>query len=609
MYNNVTLPDGKYLDTVLTKLPHKKIIYKYFNGCGETQIELRYKRNRILIEKYIPVILGKASEKIFPVHGDVHTDDIVDYLSKKRKYYKIVSTPEGLRKIINACIELDMNIYKMFFLVVDECEKLIQDVDFRPGIIEVMDEFFKFKKSSFISATPIPPSDPRFKEKGFEDFFIHPQTKTPIPIDLYSTNNLASTIKNYFNKHKADHYLIFINSTERIASVAKFLGIEEEMQVFCAEASVNTLKADETIAATDLWDVKKLKKYNALTSRFFTAFDMKLDFKPNVLIISDVVKVAHTALDPETDIIQIIGRARNGVNHIAHITNWDAGLESKSPEEIKGFIDGSFQTYNTIRELRDTTNNPDGRKLCDEALDMISFKRFVNQKTGNVCHYMWDNELHSHAVRGYYKSASNLILAYENTKRFKVNHIAERYNLQDKDMKYLEKGLSDKKTIEYITEAIHAHISWLEENPFSIQNNHAFNSLVRSHKILYKYYRELGIDKIRELDYKRWKIEREYTHSQIKNSTSYLKLNHSLDLRFNPKDNFERLFTTQQIQKTLTFLYRRYNIILPATVAQLRKWFHVRRTTVGYREDGTEIKKHKILGRINQMEIPASFRQ
>lgn len=578
-------------------------------GCGATHLELISKRHSILIEPYIPVILGKANDDVLPVHGDVQTDDIVDYLSKKRTYYKIVSTPEGMRKILNACIELDINIYKKFFLLVDECEKLIQDVDFRPGIIEVMNEFFTFEKSSFISATPIPPSDPRFNEKGFENFYIHPQTKTPISIDLYSTNNLASTIKNYFNKHKAEHYLIFINSTERIASVAKFLGIEDETQVFCAEASVNTLKADETIAATDFWDVKRVKKYNAFTSRFFTAFDMKLDFKPNVLIISDVVKVAFSALDPETDIIQIIGRARNGVNHIAHISNWDAALESKSPEEIKGFIDGSFQTYNTIRELRDTTNNPDGRKLCDEALNMISFKRFVNQKTGTICHYMWDNELHSHKVRGYYKSASNLILAYANTERFKVNHIAERYNLQDKDMKYLEKGLSDKKTIEYITEAIHAHISWLEENPFSIQNNHAFNSLVRSHKSIYKYYRELGIEKIREMDYKRWKIEREYTESQIKNSTSYLKLNHSLDLIFNPKGHEEKYFTTQQIQKILSFQFRRYNIILPATVAQLRKWYDVRRTTVGYRDDGTEIKKYKILGRINQIEMPISFRQ
>ncbi len=606
MYNNVTLPDGKYLDTVLTKLPHKKIIYKYLTGCGATHLELISKRNSILIEPYIPVILGKASEKIFPVHGDVHTDDIVDYLSKKRNYYKIVSTPEGLRKIINACIELDMNIYKMFFLVVDECEKLIQDVDFRPGIIEVMDEFFKFKKSSFISATPIPPSDPRFKEKEFEDFFIHPEIKKPIPIDIYSTNNLASTIKNYFNKHKVDHYIIFINATERIASIIKFLGIQDESQVFCAEASVITLKADETIAATDNWDAKKVKKYNFFTSRFFTAFDMKLDFKPNVLIVSDVVKVAFTALDPETDIIQIIGRARNGINHTAHITNWEAGLESKSPEEIKGFIDGSFQTYNTIRELRDTTNNPDGRKLCDEALKMISFKKFVNQKTGNICHFMWDNELHSHKVSGYYKSAANLVAAYENTERFKVNHIAERYNLQDKDMKYLEKGISNKKTIEYVTEAIHLHLS----NPFSIQNNHAFNSLVRSQTALYKQYRELGIDRIRELDYSKVKIEREYTESQIKNSTSFLKLNLSLDLVFKPTAMApDKYFSTQQIQKILNLYFRRYNIILPATVAQLSKWFHVRRTTIGYRDDGTEIKKHKILGRINQMEIPTSFRQ
>ncbi|HEY0056592.1 MAG TPA: hypothetical protein VGB63_14655 [Pedobacter sp.] len=174
MFNTVKLIEDRYLDAVIKNLPSKKIIYKYETGCGATHLELFIsKRHSIVIEPYIPVILGKSNEDVFAVYGDVTSEDIVDYLSISRKHYKLVSTPEGLKKIKDACDDLEINMYKKFFLLVDECEKLIQDVDFRDGIIDVMDDFFLFNKSSFISATPIPPTDPRFTQHGFEDFDIY----------------------------------------------------------------------------------------------------------------------------------------------------------------------------------------------------------------------------------------------------------------------------------------------------------------------------------------------------------------------------------------------------------------------------------------------------
>jgi len=505
MYNNLLLPDGKYLGDVISFLPANKIIYKYLTGCGATHLELKCNRWSILIEPYIPVILGKKlmevtdadgnkilvdNPNVLAVHGDISKLKIERYLTTKRKKYKIVSTPEGLKKIIEVCRELGVNVYKKFFLLVDECEKLIQDVDYREGIVEVMQEFFNFENRSFISATPIAPTDPRFEANGFEDFNIWPETKTKLNIDIYTTNNIASTIKDYFNINQAEHYIIFINSTDRIASIINFLNIGDDSQVFCAKESVDKLKANDIVNAHQYWDLAKFKKYNFFTSRFFTAFDLKVSCKPNVLIVSDVVIVKHSALDPNTDIIQIAGRARNGINHLAHISNWDVSLKSESETEVRAYIRGLQDGYNGIKQLRDQCSNNQNTGtyfVLNEALEHSTFDKYINKTTDEICSFMVDNKVHTNRVNGFYKLAQNLIDAYEATDRFIVNPIPKRYNIEDKDLDKLDKGLSGAKTMEYICELFTIHFKEESENPFTLNVNHALHNLIRTHQQLYRY--------------------------------------------------------------------------------------------------------------------------
>ncbi|HEY0056591.1 MAG TPA: hypothetical protein VGB63_14650 [Pedobacter sp.] len=332
---------------------------------------------------------------------------------------------------------------------------------------------------------------------------------------------------------------------------------------------------------------------------------MKLPFKPNALVVSDVRKVQHSALDPATDIIQIAGRARNGINHLAHITNWEASLKSKSAVEIDAYLEGSYQAFSTLKEFRDTANNADARNVFDEAMKMITFYKFINKRSEKQCFFMRDNEVYINKIRGYYKSAQKLIDAYNATNRFDVNHVPERYNLSDDNLEFLKPGLSPKKLIEYVSEAFHAHFTRLEEHPYTIENNHLFNKLVKNHQSIYRWYRELGIEEIREFRYTPGRIETAYTNSKIANSDSYLKLSLSLNATFRVGNTF----TTSKIQKNLSFLFKKYNIILPTTVTQLREWFNVVRTTVGYHADGREIKAYRITGKTNLIQLPKGFRQ
>ncbi|WP_184544108.1 hypothetical protein [Mucilaginibacter sp. FT3.2] len=584
--NQLILPDGGYLNQYLDFLPENKIIYKTLTGCGATTLELECQRNSILIEPYIPVIKGKAGGDVFAVHSGVKPHHIIEYFQRDIKHFKLVSTPEGHKNIKTAADAIGLDLYNNFFLLVDECEKLIQDVNFRPKIVEVMDDFFNYKSRSFISATPIPPTDPRFKSKGFDNFHIVPQVTRNINLNLRVTNSLATTLKDYFIKQRNSHYIIFVNSTERIASLIKHFKIETESQVFCSIESAEKLHISKIPYAQEDFEVKKMKKYNFFTSRFFTAFDMLLEFEPNLLIVSDVKKVQHSAVDPFTDVIQIIGRARNGVANITHISNIYEKLPSSTEAEVREYLKGSQEAYIAIRNLRDTTNKVGAFDVLNNALRVISFSSFVNEHDDNVNHFMIDQEVHINRVRGYYKTPDNILNAYIASERFMVCNSFENYNLDDDTIDKLGQGISQTEVIRIISEAFESHFT-AAKNVYSLSPNHTLYHLMQTHSLIYQYYKKLGIDKIRELEYRQNAIQMAYERHEQEHGDQYFQLMTAL------KAIFKRVNKTSaaQVKRILKYYYFKCNIKgLKATVTQLAKWFDVHRTTDGYAANNSEIK-------------------
>lgn len=101
------------------------------------------------------------------------------------------------------------------------------------------------------------------------------------------------------------------------------IGILDESTVFCAPKSVYKLKQSLNFKnAYSKFDPKLMKKFNFFTSRFNAGMDIELNYKPDLIMLSDVNLVEHTVLDPFSDMIQIVGRFRNGLNYITHITNF-----------------------------------------------------------------------------------------------------------------------------------------------------------------------------------------------------------------------------------------------------------------------------------------------
>ena len=108
----------QYLTEVLPEIPTNTILYKKLTGLGATYGEITAKRNSIIIEPNVPVIIGKCNDpkhkddNLFGVYEGVYTDDIVNYLEKsKKKYYKILTTPESFQKVKDAFEELEMSAH------------------------------------------------------------------------------------------------------------------------------------------------------------------------------------------------------------------------------------------------------------------------------------------------------------------------------------------------------------------------------------------------------------------------------------------------------------------------------------------------------------------
>lgn len=142
----LTIDKGQCLTDVLPAIPANTIFDKTITGCGATHSEIvNAARHSIIIEPNIPVILGKKAEHpfLFAVYEGITKEDVKAYLAGEHDgYRKIITTPEGFdKKVLPAMHELEIPVYKDYFLLFDECEKAIQDVGYRGDIYLPVEDF------------------------------------------------------------------------------------------------------------------------------------------------------------------------------------------------------------------------------------------------------------------------------------------------------------------------------------------------------------------------------------------------------------------------------------------------------------------------------------
>jgi len=506
------LAEGQFLaklEPFATKgLPTNSIIHKMVTGCGATTLELSFPRNSIIIEPNLPVIKGKCNKlngkkrkhKIVQgVYEDVEVEHIKQYIGNRKGYKKILTTPEGFEKVAEA---IGVSMYKDYFLLFDECEKAIQDVDFRGKIIDPIDAFFKFDNKAFVSATPLVPSDPRFKD--FTHVRIEPGYDFAEDITVAVTNNIVYQLKLIFDHYenseedKDRKLFIFFKSTSRIRNIIKALKLTD-YAVYCSEKSVKELRIADVEHAYDSIN-DKFTKYNFLTSRFYSAVDIDYEHyqcDPIIIMVSDVIAVEHSAIDPSTEAIQICGRFRKPekiegqpdivvAKDIYHISNYNTKLTSFNEAEIQAILEDKRKLHAFISTYKPTSDIEYVNKFIDEILELNGFNYFLREKDGELNHFMVDNFVYTEQVKRHYKSNSTLIDKYKHVQHFKVetNSRYIHYTLSDQQLSAIKDNSSTVTVNDFVSQSVKDIMESEMENPWQ-----SFNIAM----LRYSYPEQIGI--------------------------------------------------------------------------------------------------------------------
>ena len=496
----ITLKEGQFLSNVLSEIPTDCILSKRVPGCGATTLELKTNRNSIIIVPNVPVIQSKEKKEPYPkgVYEDVTVSEVVTYL-KENIRYKIMTTPESFGKIKVACEKCNINIYSEFFLLMDECHQLVKDVDYRNFIVLPMADFFKFKNKAMVSATPLGFSDPRLKK--FETLEVRADYDYQQEITVINAYNTTKAIGDYLESHQNGTVCFFVNSITQIYSIMKHFKLLEDSTVYCAPKSVTKLKEgyDFTNAYKE-WSAETMKRYNFFTGRFFSAFDLELTYKPDLVMITDPYLSPYTMLDVDTDCIQICGRFRYGISSATHIYRVNPEICVKSKEQVEQDIHDLEIGYNTLRRYYKNADSREDRMAFGQVIDIHPFRQYLYSDLTKNC-FRIDCKVNEVLVEGKYKSELTVTDWYNDCHYFTPTFEVCNSNENDEKMEIIKSAHTIRDKRKKIVEILSQFEQPLSENAFDF-----INKIRKIDPFIVEAFELLGRKGIEEQNYNQQKI-------------------------------------------------------------------------------------------------------
>lgn len=495
----------------LDAIPTNCIFHKTLPGLGATYSEIKAKRNSVIIEPNVPVIKGKTdkNDKLLGVYEGVTDNKIKNYLlNKEVKYKKVLCTPESYLKVRKVADKNNINLFEDYFCLFDECEKVIQDIDYREQISSPMEDFFLYNSKAFVSATPLQARHPKFEEQNFYLLQIRPSFDYRKNINLITTNDFSASVSDYFEKFKDSPCLcVFFNTTLGIYKLTKQLeknGIED-YKVFCSPKSVFKSKGKQDPMNNIYPDLDlPLAKYNFFTSRFFSAVDILSPAKPDILILTDLDEAEHTKTDPFTNTIQIYGRFRNAYqdgkkfNSLTHISTYGIKGSFLDEAEIGEYIDKAELEYeNHLSRLIFTDNlleregieqKKSGRYLAEtEAQSKAVYNKFLD-KGGKLNYFKIDNFYDEQRVKSYYVTFHDLYEAYDRTSHFIINHENNLFVISSSTVTEFSRIKNSAERRKFLIE----QLDLIYSSTLSDAEKKSAES---------RFYREEDMNKLKEIDY------------------------------------------------------------------------------------------------------------
>lgn len=518
--------------------PTNCIIEKVEPGIGATYAELECKRNSVVLEPNVPVIIGKTEGTDYLGIYEKTTKKMIEsyLLNDKHAPKKLVTTPEGYKtKLIPTFEKLKIDWHKDYFCLYDECEKLIQDNGFRPTIR--IKDFFDYERKAYVSATPLGTRNRKFLDNGFKWLKVTPDYDYKKDATLLITRSFNRTLRRELRKllSTSKCICIFYKTTDGIARIIQDLlkdGLikDGDYKVFCSDTSVKKLKGMELHYTHDHLELP-LAKVNFFTSRFFSAVDVKINKLADILVLSNYKQAMHSMIDPFTEAVQIQGRFRNKLdgdrryNSLTFITNTNDELKVKSDEEIETEITTKLATYASIKERYDNATDAIEKKTLRKDLEKLCFNEFLDDDE-ELSEEVIDHVFNEERVKSYYQSPQALIKAYEETGHFTLTVDDDSDGIGEDDKMTL-KNPTQKDVWKYLV----SQLERLERNKQRIPN-FDFDAEVRKleamhseHYFIIEAYLKIGKAPIEATDYSKSKIEKEL---------KAYKLQQGEKLRFSP---------------------------------------------------------------------------
>ena len=281
----------------------------------------------------------------------------------------------------------------------------------------------------------------------------------------------------------------------------KQLDILEDSAVYCAPKSCLKLRNEYSFAnAYKDWSADTMKKYNFFTGRFFTAFDLDLPYKPDLVMVTDPYISEYTMLDIDTDCIQICGRFRNGIKSATHIYRVNPAIIIKDREQIEWEISAHEFAYQTVQTLYNSADNKESRFAFSAVLETMPFRKFLYPDfTKNW--FAIDNEINEVLVRNRYQSVESVTKWYGDCHFFNPAFDNCEYNPNDEKLKIFRKARSVKEKRRIMVQQLSEM-----EVPYSEYALDYVNDMRKIDPFIVEAFEILGKENIEELKFNERKI-------------------------------------------------------------------------------------------------------
>lgn len=301
-----------YLGDFMDEIPSNCVFIKTATGCGGTTLVLKDNVPSIIAMPFVSTVISKIEghPEYLGVYSDVSVDDIVAYL-RKSKCHKIVTTYDGLEKVINSLKSIGVDPYK-YRLLVDELHLLLNMYKLRRDVVRyILSESRNFSTKTFMTATPMEHKY-FFDEIKDLDVVTVDFPSSGMGVDLVKVNFLKSEVAKIVTDFIKDRMLgnahFFVNSVSFIRDIIKACNLTvDNTRAIC---SVNNKSNSEKLGNFPISSINSgVKKINFYTSTAFEGCDI-FDEDARMYIVSDGAN-KYSMVDVSTTYIQILGRIRD----------------------------------------------------------------------------------------------------------------------------------------------------------------------------------------------------------------------------------------------------------------------------------------------------------